>query len=67
MFLTYNMLTCPVSSALKAFLNPDRQAPLMPLGLNDNCPSTAPFQSPIQVSSTSIEQNVSKKIECRYL
>ena len=38
---------------------PDRQAPLMPLSLNNNCPSTAPFQSPIQVNSTSIEQNVS--------
>ena len=37
----------------------DRQAPLMPLSLNNNCPSTAPFQSPIQVNSTSIEQNVS--------
>ena len=50
----------PVSSTLAAFLNPDCQAPLpMPLSLNNNCPSTAPFQSPIQVSSTSIEQNVS--------
>ena len=38
---------------------PDRQAPLMPLSLNNNCPSTAPFQCPIQVNSTSIEQNVS--------
>ena len=36
---------------------PDRQPPL-PLSLN-NCPSTASFQSPIQVNSTSIEQNVS--------
>ena len=34
----------------------------MPLSLNNNRPSTVPFQSPIQVSSTSIEQNVSKKI-----
>ena len=33
----------------------------MPLGMHNNRPSTAPFQSPIQVSSTSIEQNVSKK------
>ena len=58
--LTHNLLTCPVSSTLTAFLNPDCQAPLpMPLSLNSNCPSTAPFQSPIQVSSTSIEQNVS--------
>ena len=39
---------------------PDRQAPwLMPLSLNNNFPSTAPFQSPIQVNSTSIEKNVS--------
>ena len=40
---------------------PDRQAPLMPLSLNNNFPSTALFQSPIQVDSTSIEQNVSIK------
>ena len=26
--------------------------------LNNNCPSTAPFQSPIKVNSTSIERNV---------
>ena len=39
---------------------PDRQSPLlMPLSLNNNCPSTAPFQSPVQVNSTSIEQNIS--------
>ena len=38
---------------------PDRQTPLIPLSLNNNCPSTAPFQSPIQVNSTFIEQNVS--------
>ena len=38
---------------------PDCQASLMLLSLNNNCPSTAPFQSPIQVISTSIEQNVS--------
>ena len=38
---------------------PGRQAPLMPLSLNNNFPSTAPFQSPIQVNSTSIEKNVS--------
>ena len=37
---------------------PDCQAPLMLLFLNNNCPSMAPFQSPNQVSSTSIEQNV---------
>ena len=35
------------------------KAQLMSLSLNNNCHSTAPFQSPIQVSSTSIEQNVS--------
>ena len=40
-----------MSSTLTAFLNPDRQAPLMSLSLNKNCP--------IQVSSTSIEQKVS--------
>ena len=38
---------------------PDRQALLMPLSLNNNYPSKAPFQSPVQVNSTSIEQNVS--------
>ena len=37
----------------------DRQAPLMPLSLNNNCPSTAAFHNLIQVNSTSIEQNVS--------
>ena len=36
----------------------DRQYPLMSLSLKNNCPSMAPFQSPIQVNSTSIEQNV---------
>ena len=46
-----------MSSALAAFQNPDRQAPLMPHSMN-NCPS-APFQSFIQVSSTPIKQNVS--------
>ena len=35
---------------------PDRQPSLMPLPLNNNCPSKALFQSPIQVNSTSIEQ-----------
>ena len=38
---------------------PDRQVPLVPLSLNNNCPSTASFQSSIQVNSTFIEQNVS--------
>ena len=37
----------------------DRQAPLMPLSLNNNCLSTVLFQSAIQINSTSIEQNVS--------
>ena len=57
--LTHNLLTYPVSSSLTAFLNPDCQAQLMPLSLNNNCPSTVPFQSLIQLISTSIEQNVS--------
>ena len=47
---------------VKVFRDPDRQAPRMPLSLNNNSPSKAPFQSPIQVNSTSFEQNVSKKI-----
>ena len=38
---------------------PDCQALLMLLSWGNNCPSTAPFQSPIQVNSSSIEQNVS--------
>ena len=38
---------------------PDRQILLMLLSWNNNCPSTAPFQCPIQVNSSSIEQNVS--------
>ena len=38
---------------------PDRQAPLMPLSLNKNCNTTAPFHSPIQVNS--------RIFECRYL
>ena len=50
--LTHSLLTCPVFC-------PDRQPPLMPLWLNNNCSSTTPFQSPIQVNSTSIEKNVS--------
>ena len=37
----------------------DHQASMMPLSLNNNCSSKAPFQSPIQVNSTSSEQNVS--------
>ena len=44
---------------MSSVFSPDRQASLMHLSLNNNCPSTAPFQSPIQFSSTSIEQNVS--------
>ena len=35
------------------------QVLLMLLSWSNNCPSTAPFQSPIQVNSSSIEQNVS--------
>ena len=46
---------------MSSVFSPDRQASLMPLSLNNNCPSTAPFQSPIQVNSTSIEQTVSIK------
>ena len=38
---------------------PDRQVLLMLLSWSNNCSSTAPFQSPIQVTSSSIEQNVS--------
>ena len=57
--LTHSLLTCPVYSALTAFLDPDDQPPLVPLSLNNNYPSMAPFQSPIHASSTSIEQNVS--------
>ena len=57
--LTHNLFTCVVSSALTAFLISDRQAPLMPLSLNNDCLFTAPSQSPIQVSSTSMEKNVS--------
>ena len=45
-------------SHMSSVFSPDRQASLMLLSLN-NCPSTAPLQSPIQVNSTSIEQNVS--------
>ena len=37
---------------------PDRQVLLMLLSWSNNCPSTTPFQSPIQVNSSSIEQNV---------
>ena len=46
-------------SHMYSVFSPDRQASLMLLSLNNNCPSTAPFQSPIQVNLTSIEQNVS--------
>ena len=44
---------------MSSVFSPDRQALLMPLSLNNNCLSTSPFQSPIEVNSTSIEQNVS--------
>ena len=43
---------------MSSVFSPDRQASLMLLSLN-NCPSTVPIQSSIQVNSTSIEQNVS--------
>ena len=38
---------------------PDRQVLLMLLSWGNNCPSTAPFQSLIQVNSSFIEQSVS--------
>ena len=37
---------------MSSVFSSDRQAPLMPLSLNNNCPSKAPFQNPIQVNST---------------
>ena len=39
--------------------SPDSQASPMLFSVNNNCPSMAPIQSPIQVNSTSIEQNIS--------
>ena len=39
---------------MSSVFSPDRQASLMFLSLNNNCPSTVPFQSPIQINSTSI-------------
>ena len=44
---------------MSSVFSPDRQASLMLLSLNNNCPSTVPYQSPIQVNLTSIEQKVS--------
>ena len=48
----FNIQVANMSSALTTFRNSDRQAPLMPLSLNNNCspqgPFTAPCQSPIQ-------------------
>ena len=44
---------------MSSVFSPDHPASQMPLSLNNNCPSTASFQSPILVNSTSIEQNVS--------
>ena len=44
---------------MSSVFSPDRQASLTIVSLNNNCSSTAPFQSPIQVNSTSIEQNIS--------
>ena len=46
------------SAHMSSVFSPDRQASLLLLSLNNNCPFTVPFQSPIQVNSTSIEQNV---------
>ena len=54
----FNTQFAHMSSVFSDF-SPDRQASLMLLSLNNNCPSTAPFQSPIQVNSTTIEQNAS--------
>ena len=47
---------------MSSVFSPDRQASLMLLSLNNNYPSTAPFQSPTQVNSTSIERNIFKKL-----
>ena len=44
---TYNFRACP---ALTAFRSPNSQAQLLPLPLNNNCPSRVSFQSPIQIS-----------------
>ena len=44
---------------MSSVFSSDHQASLMLFSLNNNCPSTAPFQSPIQVNSSSIEQIVS--------
>ena len=44
---------------MSSVFSPDRQSSLMLLSLNNKCPSTAPFQSPIQVNSASIVKNVS--------
>ena len=43
---------------MSSVLCPDRQVLLMLLSWSTNCPSTAPFQRPIQVNSSAIEQNV---------
>ena len=66
----FNIQFASMSPALTAFLNPDRQAPLIPISLNKSCPYTAPFQCPIQVSSTHLSKQKhphSRKFECRYL
>ena len=44
---------------MSSVLSPDHQVLLILLSWSCNYPSMAPFQSPIQVNSTSIEQNVS--------
>ena len=43
-FANMSSVFCPCSLSQSI---PDYQAPLMPLSLNNNYPSTAPFQSPI--------------------
>ena len=43
---------------MSSVFSPDRQVLLMLLSWSNNCLSTAPFQSPIEVNSSSIEKNV---------
>ena len=46
---------------ISSVFSPDRQASLMLLSLNNNCPSTAPFQSPIQVNRLPLSETSSFK------
>ena len=46
---------------------PDRQVLLMLLSLSNNCSSTAPFQSPIQVNSSSMSVAFSLENDCGFL